>query len=302
MQLRTLKADLILLLTAAIWGVAFVAQRAGMDHVGPLTFNGIRFALGALALTPLVLRAVKPTGEPVPAEGRPSFMFYLGAGGFAGLVLFAGATLQQVGLMTTTAGKAGFITGLYVIIVPLLGLFFQQRTGLSTWIGASMAVVGMYLLSVTGGPGSPDGTGGFSMAFGDVLVLLCAICFAIHVLVIGYLSPRCSGVVLSCAQFAWCAALSLVYALIYEPISLEGVRAAAIPILYGGLMSVGVAYTLQVIAQRDAHPSHAAVLLSLESVFAAVAGYLLLGELLTLRGLIGCGLMLAGMLVSQLKR
>ncbi len=282
----TLQSDLLLLLTATIWGFAFVAQRLGMAHVGPFTFNGVRFALGALALLPLIAR--NRAGGWRPA--LPLRRVLLG-GGVVGAVLFGGASLQQVGLVYTTAGNAGFITGLYVVIVPLLGLLWHQRVGAGTWIGALMAAAGLYLLSITEG---------FTMAYGDLLELAGALVWAGHVLLIGWLSPRMDPVELACGQFAVCGLLSLAVALMLEPISFSGITAAALPILYGGLFSVGIAYTLQVVAQRHARPAHAAILLSLEAVFAALGGWLILDETLTPRALCGCALMLAGMLLSQL--
>jgi len=287
---QTAKSDGLLLLTALIWGFAFVAQRVGMAHVGPFTFNGLRFALGCAVLLPWVMRA-RPASREKGGGGGAGWTSVFGGGALAGSVLFAGASLQQVGLVYTTAGNAGFITGLYVVIVPLLGLLFGQRTHFGTWAGALLAAVGLYLLSVTAG---------FAVAFGDLLEVAGAVCWAGHVLLIGRLSPRTEATRLAFAQFAVCAALSLVVAVFVEPIAFTGVWQAAVPILYGGALSVGVAYTLQVVAQRHAHPAHAAILLSLESVFAALGGWLFLGESLSPRGLLGCALMLAGMLLSQL--
>lgn len=286
MRARELRADGLLLLTALIWGAAFVAQRVGMDHVGPMTFNGVRFALGALVLAPFALRK--------PASGSSSGISTKAAilgGLLAGLALFAGASFQQVGIIYTTAGNAGFITGLYVVFVPILGLLWKQRPTLGVWIGALLAAVGLYLLSITGD---------FSMGTGDLLVLVCALCFAGHVLVIGWLAPKIPALRLSVLQYACCAAFSLIAAAFTEDIKLAGIVDAAIPILYGGLMSVGVAYTLQVVAQKDAPPAHASIILSLEGAFAALAGGLLLDETMTTRGIMGCGLMLAGMLLAQL--
>lgn len=280
-----LTGDLLLLLVALIWGFGFVAQRAGMSHIGPYAFNGIRFLLGGLCLLPLVLRT--RSSMPVSSRQVPLLL----AGGTAGLVLFAGATLQQLGIQYTTAGKAGFITGLYVIIVPLIGLFFRQITSAGTWIGAILAVAGMYLLSVRG-----------TMVInpGDLLVLIGAVFWAAHVLLLGYLSPRTIPVRLAMVQFFVCGLFSLAVAFCVETITISAIRAAAIPILYGGIASVGAGYTLQVVAQRRAHPSHAAILLSLESAFALLGGWWLLDEHLSIRGLTGCILMLAGMLISQL--
>ncbi|MDS4040007.1 MAG: DMT family transporter [Candidatus Competibacter sp.] len=285
---KTLKAELLLLLAAVIWGFAFVAQRVGMEHVGPFTYNGIRFVLGALSLLPLLWLG-RRSAAPVGPGGWRSI---LGGGLLAGSILFAGASLQQVGIVHTTAGKAGFITGLYVVIVPVLGLLWGHRTPWSTWAGAALAVAGLYLLTLTDE---------LTLAEGDRLVLFGALFWAGHVLVIGWLSGRrVEPVLLACLQFIVCAVLSLAVAVATEPITASGLWGGALPILYGGLLSVGVAYTLQVVAQRDAPPAHAAIILSLETGFAALGGWLLLNENLSGRGLIGCALMFAGMLLSQL--
>jgi drug/metabolite transporter (DMT)-like permease len=283
---QTVVADLLLLITALVWGFGFVAQRAGMEHVGPFTFNGIRFLLGGFSLLPLALGKRNASGP-----GRTASVSPLVAGGIAGLVLFCGASLQQIGLLYTTAGKAGFITGLYVIFVPLLGLFFGQRTGAGTWVGALMATAGMYLLSVRGG---------LVIDRGDLLVLIGALFWAVHVLVLGHFSPRTRTLLLAAIQFLCCGMLSLIVALLVEKISCSSIVAAAIPILYGGLGSVGIGYTLQTVAQKWAHPAHASILLSLEAVFAAIGGWWLLDEVLSPRGLAGCAFMLAGMVFSQI--
>jgi len=302
MNNRALRADILLFVTAAIWGFAFVAQRLGMDHVGPLTFNGIRFALGGLALIPLALRLEKNRA----ATYTPAGTRRIATGGIAlGVVLFFGASLQQAGLAgpqlaafgldASTAGKAGFITGLYVVLVPICGLFLRERPGWGTWVGAILAVIGMYLLSVTAD---------LSVAFGDLLVLVSALFWTTHVLLVGKLSPgmdAADAIKLSIVQFLACAALSLAVAFATEPVALASIADAGVPILYGGLMSVGIAYTLQIVAQRDAPSAHAAIIMSLEAVFAAIGGCVLLDETLTVRALIGCGLMLAGMVLSQLK-
>jgi len=290
MNRLTVKSDALLLTTAIIWGFAFVAQRIGMAYVGPFTFNGVRFALGALVLLPLLVRPGKTKG--LPAHTRRLDVKTVALGGIlAGCALFAGASLQQAGLVYTTAGNAGFITGLYVVIVPILGLFVHQRTNAGTWLGALLAAAGLYLLSIT-----QD----FKIAFGDLLELLGAFFWAVHVLILGWLSPRMDSTKLACCQYVTCSVLSLITAVCLEVITLQGLYQAALPILYGGGLSVGVAYTLQVVAQRHAHPAHAAILLSLEAVFAALGGWVILGETLTPRGLLGCLLMLAGMLLSQL--
>ena len=277
--------------TAIIWGFAFVAQRVGMDYVGPFTFNGLRFAIGSLSLLPLVLISREQrttTLQILPNPGPKTILF---GGAALGLALFSGASLQQIGLVYTTAGKAGFITGLYVIIVPILGLFWKQQPKIGTWIGAILAAMGLYFLSVTEQ---------FTIETGDLLVLIGAFFWAAHVLIIGWLSPRINPIKLAFSQYVVCSILSLITAYIVEMTTLSSIFQTAIPILYSGLLSTGVAYTLQIIAQRDSHPAHAAILLSLEAVFAAVGGWLILGEFISARGLFGCGLMLAGMLLSQL--
>jgi drug/metabolite transporter (DMT)-like permease len=291
MNTQTLKSDALLLLTATIWGSAFVAQRVGMDYVGPFTFTGVRFALGCLVLMPFILRSNMLQNSSAKKLHNVSTRTLIFSGSLAGLALFSGASLQQVGLVYTTAGNAGFITGLYVVIVPILGLVFKQRTNTGTWLGTLLATFGLYFLSVSEK---------FTMAYGDLLELAGAFVWAAHVLIIGWLSPRMDPLKLAAAQYAACSALSLFTAFLFEAVAINSIYQAAIPIVYGGALSVGVAYTLQVVAQRKAHPAHAAILMSLEAVFAALGGWLILGEIMTHRGLFGCGLMLTGMLISQL--
>jgi drug/metabolite transporter (DMT)-like permease len=286
----SLKSDAILLLTALIWGFAFVAQRAGMAYVEPFTFNGVRFALGTLSLLPLLLLQRGQGRRLGAGQPRPTGKTIALGGALAGSVLFVAASLQQIGLVYTTAGKAGFITGLYVVIVPLLGLFLKQRPGSGTWIGAVLAVFGLYLLSV-----SEE----FTIHPGDFLEILGAFFWAVHVLVIGWFSTRIAALQLAALQFAICSILSLATAALTETILLSGILEAAIPIFYGGFISVGIAYTLQVVGQRGAQPSHAAIILSFETVFGALGGWLILDEILSSRGLIGCALMFAAMLLSQ---
>ncbi len=283
MKTRTLRSDLLIFLASAIWGFAFVAQRAGMEHMGPFTFNALRFTLGSLVLLPFLSR--KTTSS--LSRGQQ-----LRIGLLAGGLLFLGASLQQMGLVYTTAGKAGFITGLYVILVPFLGVFWKKRTYLEAWLGAILAVGGLYLLSV-----------GKSLTInpGDVLVLLSALCWAFHIHLIDAYAHRMSAFRLAFVQFVTCAVLSAFVAVGVEQGTLEGIRGALVPLLYAGILSVGVGFTLQVVAQREAHPTHAAILFSLESVFAAFGGWWLLDEWLTPRQLVGCLLMLSGMLLSQVR-
>ena len=290
---QTLKSDTLLLITAGIWGFAFVAQRVGMDYVGPFGFNGVRFALGCLVLLPLLARNGLNNGSsPSPAPGMLT-LHGLGGGLLAGLVLFAGASFQQVALIYTTAGNAGFITGLYVILVPIIGIFLGHGTHAGTWVGAVLAAMGLYLLSVTSS---------LTIAWGDLLVLIGAFFWACHVHIIGWLSPKGDALKISFLQFAVCSVLSMAVSLLMEENTVQAYLEATVPILYGGIMSVGVAYTLQVVAQKKAKPSHAAIILSLEAVFAAIGGWIMLGEVLTNRGLAGCALMFSGMLASQLWR
>lgn len=287
MKSSAYRADVLMLITALIWGSTFVAQTKGMEHIGPFLYTGLRFLLGALAILPLVLLARPRDG----AIGR-QFSWPMVLGSLVlGLVLTLGINLQQIGLMFTTVTNSGFITGLYVILVPVFGLFIGMRTGLGTWAGAALALTGMLLLSVNAD---------YSIARGDWLQLTGAACWAIHVLLVSALASRFDPVRVAFLQFVVCAAISLMLALIFEPIAWPSIVLAGPAILYGGLLAVGIGFTLQVVAQRDAIASHAAVILSLEAVFAALAGWLILGETLSVRGFIGCCMMLAGMLIAQL--
>jgi len=288
---RALRADLLMLITAAVWGFAFVAQRAGMEYVGPYTFNGVRFFLGGLSLLPFLFLRKPEERRNAPSSTR--FVYLLLYGLLAGFVLFLGSSFQQVGLVYTSAGNAGFITGLYVIIVPFLGLLWGRRPGSGVWLGALLAAAGLYLLNEAPGLG---------LNIGDALVLACALFFALHVLLLGRISPRLPAVPLSIIQFFTCSLLSMLAAVWQETIILGDILDAALPILYGGLGSVGIAYTLQVIAQKDAPPAHAAIILSLESVFALVGGVMLLNEAAGALKIIGAALMLTGMLAAQVQR
>lgn len=287
MKEHTLKSNLLLLLTAAIWGLAFVAQRIGAQYVESFTFNGIRFALGSLSLVPLLLLTKKSeqTTEIKPASN-------LTAGVIAGIILFIASSLQQIGLVETSAGKAAFITGLYIVIVPLLGIFLKQRIQLNTWAGVIIATIGLYFLSVTES---------FSIVRADLFELVGAFFWAIHILLIDLFIKKADPIKLSFVQFVTCSVLSIVTALFYENIILSNLTKAIIPILYGGVFSVGIAYTLQAIGQKHAKPSHAAIILSLEAVFASLGGLIILNENLGFRGYMGCLLMMTGMLLSQVQ-
>lgn len=288
MKTKEARSVLILLLTAAIWGFAFVAQRVGMQHVGAFTFNGVRFALGSISLLPVIYFFGRKNKDDQTEEADTKTTFKSGI--IAGSVLFIAASLQQIGLIYTTAGKAGFITSLYIVLVPIIGILFKQKTHMKTWIGALTAAVGLYFLSINES---------FTIEFGDLLVLIGAIFWACHILVIDKFVKNVDAIKLSSIQFATCSVFSLITAFLYEDVNLLGISNALVPILYGGIMSAGVAYTLQAVGQKYAKPSHAAIALSMESVFAAIGGLLLLNEIMPLRGYFGCTLMFLGMLIAQ---
>jgi len=283
-----LRADMFLLLVALVWGSAFVAQRLGMEQVGPFAFNATRFAVGALTLVPVV------GWKRLRAMPRPE----LRRGAVLGLLLFTAASLQQIGLLWTTAGKAGFITGLYVVIVPLLlAVGWQEWGSWGSWLGAGLATVGLFLLSVRMNAVTQAGLG---LAPGDGWVLGSAAIWALHVIAIGRIAPGRNPLRLAIVQFVVCSLLSFIAALVLEPGTWAGLLLAAPAILYAGILSIGLGYTGQVVAQRHTRPTHAAIILSLESVFAALSGWLVLGETLSPQQLGGCGLMLAGMLLAQI--
>ena len=290
MNNKVLFANILMLLAAAIWGFAFVAQRVGMETMGPHLFNSVRFLMGGIVLVPVIFwfGVKRPQCQNRKPTGQRSILV---AGFVAGLFLFAGATLQQVGLQYTTAGKAGFITGLYIFFVPAIGLLFGMRTSLGTWMGAMLALWGLYLLSIR-----ED----FSLSYGDTLEVLCAIAFAGHVLIIGYIAGRYDTIKLSAIQFVVAGLMALFLAVVTEPISWQMIVDTAVPLAYAGVMSTGVAYTLQVVAQQHAHCSHAAIILSSEGVFALIGGWMFLSETLPIQGLLGCTLILIGMLLSKL--
>lgn len=287
MNFRTYRADALMLITALIWGSTFVAQSLGMEHIGPFLYTGLRFMIGSLVVLPLVLLVRPRLDQPFRRFSWPMVAGSL----VLGVVLTIGINLQQVGLLFTTVTNSGFITGLYVILVPVFGLVIGMRSGLGIWSGAVLAVVGMLLLSVNEN---------YRIAGGDLLQLAGAACWAVHVLLVGTLATRFDPIRVSFIQFAVCALISLLMALVFEDIQWQAIRLALPAVLYGGLLAVGIGFTLQVVAQKHAIASHAAIILSLEAVVAAIAGWLVLNETLNLRGFIGCCLMLTGMLVAQL--
>jgi drug/metabolite transporter (DMT)-like permease len=293
MKRQQLKASLLLLLAAGIWGLAFVAQKTSTQYIGPFAFNGIRFMLGSLSLLPLIILFNK-NASVRPIHSTRNEMKHAARAGFtAGLILFGGSTLQQIGLIYTSAGKAAFITGLYIVIVPLLGLFLKQRFSLNIGFGAIIAAIGLYSLSIT----HP-----FSIGQGDLIELIGALFWSVHILMIDKYSRHVDILKLSFFQMLTSSIISLVVALFTETIAWSAISQALIPILYGGILSAGVAYTLQIVGQKHAQPAQAAIILSLEAVFAALGGYLLLHEHMSTRGLMGCLLMLIGMLLPQLPK
>lgn len=287
---RRMRGNLLLLLTAFIWGVAFVAQKEGGAVVGSLTFNGVRSLLGGgllLTLLPLLDR-VGLSRRPQTAEERKSL--WLG-GVLCGLALFTATNLQQLGLATTTAGKGGFITALYIVLVPVFGLFIGRRTTLYTWLGVALAVAGLYLLCMQG----ESGIGG-----GDLLVMACAPVFAVQILLVDRFAPCTDCIRLSCIQFFTVGILNLPLMFLFETPSITALADCWMSVLYAGLLSSGVAYTLQIVAQKDAHPTTASVLMSFESVFAVLAGVALLGDRMSAWEWTGCGVMFAAVILAQL--
>lgn len=284
----------LLVLTALIWGTAFVAQSVGMDYLGPFAFNGVRSFIGGGALLPVIafssrLRKSPPEEKAVPrGKGRRSLFLW---GGACGLLLGTASLLQQAGLETATPGKAGFLTALYIVIVPVLGMFLGRRPGLLVWAGVALALAGAYLLSVKGGEG---------IAPGDLLVMGSAVVFSLHILVIDSAPAWVDGVKLSCVQFFVAGVLSMGLALAFETFTLGEVFSAWVPLLYTGVVSSGVGYTLQILGQRTVNPTVASLILSLESVFAALAGWALLGQPLSPRELAGCALVFAAVVLAQL--
>lgn len=279
-------ANGLLLLAAAIWGFAFVAQKVSAAYVGPFTFNGTRFLLGAFALWPVI--AVTERRDPPSVEIKRQTLH---AGLIAGLILCTAASVQQIGVSMTTAGKGGFLTALYVVLVPVFGfLFLRQRVRKPVILAIALSAVGLYLLCVTEK---------LTIGRGDLIVLIGAVFWAMHILFIDRWADRVSPLRLSALQFLLTGAVSMVIALCTETITAAGLLGGLPAILYGGLFSVGVAYTLQVVAQKDAKPAHAAILLSMESVFSVIGGALILGERMGLRSLAGCVLMLAAILLAQ---
>ena len=300
-----LKNSLLLLLAAIIWGIAFVAQSVGMKYVGGFTFNAVRSLIGAVVLIPLIFILKKrnsPSDSASKASGRSDTSSNtvsnmqekktLIIGGIAcGICLCLASNFQQFGIKYTTVGKAGFITACYIVIVPVIGLFLGKKCTKFIWAAVAMALIGLYLLCITDG---------FSIGKGDLLVLVCAFLFSLHILVIDYFSPKVDGVKLSCIQFLTCGILSGIPALLLEHPELSSILAAWQPILYAGVMSCGVAYTLQIIGQKNMNPTVASLILSLESCISVLAGWIILGQQLSTKEILGCVIMFAAIILAQL--
>lgn len=294
--------SLLLVLTALIWGIAFVAQREGGDAVGPYTFNCIRSLIGAVVLLPVIKLLGRRTAKQDTQTAADSKQLWLG-GISCGVILFVASTFQQLGMYYgTTAGKAGFLTACYILIVPLLGLFLKKKCGWNIWVSVFVAVIGLYFLCLKDG---------FTVQLSDGLVLLCAFVFSIHILVIDYFSPRVDGVRMSCIQFLVCGILGIFPSICIDMqhsmvqaelvLSTLGTWDAWIPILYAGIFSCGVAYTLQIVGQDGVNPTVASLLLSLESVFSVLAGMVILHETMSSREILGCVLVFAAVLFAQLR-
>ena len=282
-----IKSTILLFLTAIIWGFAFVAQRVGAEFVGAFTFNGVRFFLGALSLIPVILIFEREKVD------KSKFIKMLIPGILAGTVLFIASTLQQYGVeITQSAGKAGFLTGLYTVLVPLIRFVMGKKTSIFTLFGAVFAVAGLFFLCMTGDE--------LSFGIGDVILIIGAFFWAGHILVVDKYVNDISPLKFSLIQFLVCGILSMIFAVILEDIEFTAIKSAGIPILYGGLMSVGVAYTCQILGQKDSDPTFASIVFSTESVFSAIGGALLLNEIMSGRGYLGCVLIFIGIVLSQL--
>ena len=284
-----MKNILLLFLTATIWGTAFVAQSVGMDHVGPFTFTFARSIIGGLFLIPCICFLRKWSGK--TEKVQVTKVEWVG-GICCGIALCAASNFQQIGIAYTTVGKAGFITALYVVIVPIFGLFLKKKVPGIIWFCVGLSVIGLYLLCMT--------EGSFTLAYGDFLVFICAILFSVHILVIDYFSPKGDGVVISCIQFLVCGLISGIIVLFTETLRAADLLAAIGPILYAGVLSSGVAYTLQIVAQKDVNPTVASLILCLESVISALAGWVILHEALNARELFGCLLMFTAIVLAQI--
>lgn len=282
------KNAFMLFLTAFIWGTAFVAQSVGMDYLGPFGFNGIRSLIGGVALLPCIYILGKINKN----SNEKGDVKTLAAGGICcGLALFAASSMQQIGIQYTTAGKAGFITAFYIVLVPVFGIFLGKKTGWKIWLAVALALAGLYFLCITES---------FSVGRGDIYVFIGALLFTVHILVIDYFAPRTDGVKMSCIQFFVAGILSMFPMAAFETTTVEGIMRSWGPLLYAGVLSCGVAYTLQIIGQKNMNPTVASLILSLESCISVLAGWAILGEQLSVREGVGCILMFAAIVLAQI--
>ena len=279
----------MLFLAALIWGFAFAFQSQGMDHMGPMTFNGMRFLIGAIVLVPVIFIFRNP-GKRKPVTAGAVKVTVLG-GIVCGLCLFAASSLQQFGIQYTSVGKAGFLTTLYIILVPIIGIFFRRKVPVVVWIGAIISVIGMYLLCVSET---------MSINKGDIFAFCCAIVFAFHILSVDYFAPKTNGIVLSCLQFLTSGVCAMICAFIFEQPSVTEIVNGVVPLLYVGVMSSGVAYTLQILGQKNAEPTLASLIMSLESAVSVLGGWLILNQRLTGKELLGCLLMFVAVVGVQI--
>lgn len=301
-----IRQSCLLFLTAIIWGIAFVAQSAGMDYVQPFTFNAIRMILGGIVLLPVIafMERVRKNGEKVQEptglaenmgtgwqtkeEQRKNL---LTGGILCGILLFIASNFQQVGIQYTTAGKAGFVTALYIVIVPIYGIFLHKKIKVNVWLGVALGLAGLYLLCMQEG---------FYLEKGDTLVLVCALTFSLHIMVVDHFSPLVDGVKMSCIQFFVCGILSGIVMLFVERPQTLQILEAWLPIGYAGIFSCGVAYTLQIVGQKGMNPTIASLIMSLESVVSVLSGWLILHQSLEVRELAGCAVMFLAIVLAQL--
>ena len=296
MKTGQMRNSLLLLLTALIWGVAFVAQSVGGDAVGSFTFNGVRSLIGSAVLLPVIYfldsQKKRELGEEKFQAEKGDQKTLLTGGICCGIMLCIASNFQQFGISFTTVGKAGFITAMYILIVPVLGLFMKRKVGVKVWAGVVLATIGLYMLCMT--------SERLTLSKGDFLVLICAGFFSLHILIIDHFSPKVDGVRMSCIQFFVCGVISMIGAFLFEAPDLGAILAGWLPILYAGVLSCGVAYTLQIVGQKNMDPTVASLILSLESVFSVLAGWVILHQTLSVRELAGCVLMFLAIILAQL--
>lgn len=281
----------MLLLTAFIWGTAFVAQSVGMDYLEPFTFNGVRCLIGAIALLPCIWFFNRGKEKENKVNDKNEKRDLIKGGIACGILLFAASSLQQIGLVYTAAGKAGFITAFYIVLVPVFGIFLHKKIGWKVWTAVAIALAGLYFLCITEA---------FTIGVGDIYVLLCALIFSVHILVVDHYAPKVDGVKLSCIQFLVAGIVSIPFMLILESPKMGNMMTSWFPLIYAGVFSCGIAYTLQILGQKNVNPAIASLILSLESSFSVLSGWVILGERLSARETIGCIMMFAAIILAQI--